>query len=253
MHKTKMRGGYDKSIFKGHMIKNIDDKRKSFTPDDYFKATMYDEFNELVYGDYRLKVLEPYGIRYMRGGYKPITNEEDFAKVARKRLDMKNIRTFIPDLYIFFGNNLILIEFDEGNDHHQKSDNYRYQLKNLSYADLLHDTGEYNIILLRVQYPSNILGSLKVDKRNAAKTTMKQIIEITINAILNGEVSNQYVLAKLDSNANIEYIKALKAKDHMDFDAEYGSYSYFDVDLNTFKYYDTGVSAANDFDIKELF
>lgn len=39
----------------------------------------------------------------------------------------------------------------------------------------------------------------------------------------------------------------------MDFDAEYGSYSYFDVDLNTFKYYDTGVSAANDFDIKELF
>ena len=52
-------GGYDKSIFSGKPLKNVKRKLKSKTPDDFFKALLFDEYNNKHRREYVIHVLDP--------------------------------------------------------------------------------------------------------------------------------------------------------------------------------------------------
>ena len=80
--------------------------------DAYCKSIIYYFFTD------KYDLIQLTKIAYINGGAK-ISNIDEIKHYIGKRMQMKNIETFIPDSMIKINNNYLIIEFDENDDFHQ--------------------------------------------------------------------------------------------------------------------------------------
>lgn len=262
IRKFKLSGGYNTGKFKASLTQpnNTDYLSPNINPDLYFKTLFYKVYKQKTIRGIKITGFVPQGIRYIDGGY---DNINEVSTLARERVYFENDSvTFEPDFIIKIEDKYLLIEFDENNEYHQDSTNFRYQTKNLIYSELLDTTTpDQNIVIFRICYNSGV-NKYKTRKNNEVDArkddTEKLVIQKTnwlINKMIDNQISNQYVLMKLEADSaikskpewhtRISELIGIKKKEDVEFETPY---TYFVLNLNTRKFFD-----VDDVDINRFF
>lgn len=218
-----MRGGYSDDDFKtgdGRSITSFIQAIKDFetvrdgSMDKYCKAISF-----YFFGDMReeTKSISSKNMLYINGGYSWIENMNDAHEYIHNRMDIQPMKSFSPDFDITIDKeNTLIIEFDEGNGHHQDNDDIEYMLKNLIYDQILcqsYVNEHKNICILRIHYNTTII---KYQKLQAVETFVK-IIEYVKEEVKQLRFKSQYIIANIkasQTSLNLEYLISIKPSNY---------------------------------------